>query len=155
MKINAKEEQGITLVTLIIMIVLLLIISSIAYSTGSNVIQNSRLTVFTTELEVMQTEVDSLYKDYKNGDSTVLEIGQNLQNTEQENIAFAGAGITDKTGYKYYNKATLEELGIEAVDQELLVNIETKSVISLKGVQDGDQIYYTIEQVPNSKYIVK
>lgn len=155
MKKNAKEENGITLITLIIMIVLLLIISSIAYSTGTNVIQNSKLKVFTTELEVMQTEVESLYQEYEDGNSSIIEIGNNLQNTEQEELAFAGAGINDKTGYKYYDKNTLDELGIDAVSQELLVNVEKRSVISLYGIKDGEKIYYTIEQVPNSKYIIK
>ena len=106
------NDKGITMVALVVTIIILLILASISIVAGRDVIANAKLTTFGAEMQIMQTEVNKLQQKYKNGDTSVLEIGQDLQNTQQETKAFNGADIdTDnREGYRYYNKATIEEL---------------------------------------------
>ena len=62
-----KQDKGITLVSLVITIAVLIILASIATYSGVNVIRQSKLNKFTTEMGIMQTEVNNLYDKYSNG----------------------------------------------------------------------------------------
>lgn len=62
MKNSCKKENGITLMSLVITIVILLILASIATYSGIEVIKSSKLTKFTTEMKIMQTQVNELYQ---------------------------------------------------------------------------------------------
>ena len=65
MKNSCKKENGITLMSLVITIVILLILASIATYSGIEVIKSSKLTKFTTEMRIMQTQVNELYQKMK------------------------------------------------------------------------------------------
>ena len=67
-KQNHTNSKGVTLVALIITIVVLIIIASIATYSGIDIIRSSRLTSFTTEMKIMQTELNELYEQWKNGE---------------------------------------------------------------------------------------
>ena len=62
MKNSCKKENGITLMSLVITIVILIILASIATYSGIEVIKSSKLTKFTTEMKIMQTQVNELYQ---------------------------------------------------------------------------------------------
>jgi len=67
-----KKNKGITLVALVITIVVLLILASVATYSGIEVIKSAKLTAFTTELKIMQTQVNAKYEEnsespYRNG----------------------------------------------------------------------------------------
>ena len=81
MKIKLNDAKGITLVSLAITIAVLLILASVATYSGVNILRQSKLNKFTTEMKLMQTEVNDLYDRYKNGED-VLSLGKDL--TEQE-----------------------------------------------------------------------
>lgn len=150
-----KKENGITLMTLVITIIVLLIISTIGLTVGNNSYQLATFTAFTTEMKMMQSEVNELYQRYKNGEVDILEIGVDLSNSSIENQAFSGAEITDKTGYRYYNYKTLQNLGIEEIKQEFYVNIEERMIISCEGHEYEGKRYYTIDQLPDKFYNVE
>lgn len=92
MKNSCKKENGITLMSLVITIVILLILASIATYSGIEVIKSSKLTKFTTEMKIMQTQVNNLYQKYKNNETieidgnktSILEIGENLEDVNAE-----------------------------------------------------------------------
>lgn len=58
-----KNNKGITLIALIITIIILLILASVATYNGMEVIQSSKLTAFTAELKIMQTQVNTIYEE--------------------------------------------------------------------------------------------
>ena len=60
-----KHVRGITLVSLIITIIVMIILSSIAVYSGKEVLESSKFTKFTTEMKIMQTQVNQLYDEYK------------------------------------------------------------------------------------------
>ena len=177
-KQNYTNSKGVTLVALIITIVVLIIIASIATYSGIDIIRSSRLTSFTTEMKIMQTEVNELYEQWKNGEiiiddngnvtiqedeSTQVSIGKDLTyDSDVENQASyvlihqldLGDTLSDLKGYRYFDYATIEYLGIEGTEGEFFVNIADRKVVSFEGFRYDGVMYYTLEQLPQSLYNV-
>ena len=172
-----SNNKGITLVALVITIIVLLILSSIATYSGLNVVKSSKLTVFTTEMKIMQTKVNEIYQKYKDGNSieidgttyygenkksensnsTILDIGQTLDSVStQANKVFteSASGITNKDGYKYWNNELVKKLGIEGVDGDFFVNVEKRSIVNYDGFTYEGKDYYTLNQLPSNLYNV-
>ena len=160
MKNSCEKEKGITLMSLVITIVILLILASIATYSGIEVIKSSKLTKFTTEMKIMQTQVNELYQKMQDGDTTIKELGKiisEIGNQTQVNNVFNAVGITtdEREQYKYFDKDTIKKLNIEGVSGTFLVNIYKRSVISYEGFQYEDKYYYTLDQLPNGLYNVE
>ena len=161
MKNSCEKEKGITLMSLVITIVILLILASITTYSGIEVIKSSKLTTFTTEMKIMQTQVNELYQKMQDGDTTIEELGENISqidNQTQVDKVFNAVGITTKDEreqYKYFDKDTIKKLNIEGVSGTFFVNIDKRSVISYEGFQYEDKYYYTLEQLPNGLYNVE
>ena len=162
-KINSK---GITLISLVITIAVLLILASIATYSGIDVIRQSKLNKFTAEMKVMQTQVNDLYQKYTDGRSVTIggstytgddilnKIGQDLPSNADSVFTSEKSGITEKEGYRYYNQNTIKGLNIDRVDGEFYVNVKNRSVISTEGLEYEGTTYYTLEQLPNGLYNV-
>ena len=151
MKKDKNKQRGVTLLALVIAIVIILILTSIATYSGIGVINSTKLARFTTELKIMQTEVNELYEKNKDGED-VSKYGQDISSAsaevqEQANKVFNELGISSD-GYKFYDSSTIKDtLKIDGVEQEVFVNIEKRSVVSYKGIKYEDQMYYTLEQL--------
>ena len=184
-----KHNSGITLVSLVITIIVLLILASITVYSGVSTVRSARLTKFTAELKIMQQKVNELYDSYTNnksvnvngieyvgkgefttqdGDETqtvqtkpgIQEIGEDpdgIFNTNRLEEIFSeeGSGITDRTGYMYYDTSTLQGLGLEDMEYEFFVNVASRSVVSIEGFNDAGNIYYTLNQVPDGVYNIE
>ena len=124
-----EDKKGITLVSLVVTIAVLIILASIATYSGVNVIRQSKLNRFTTEMKIMQTEINSLYDKYSNG-------------TEEE-----------KANILNYGKSLDSEA--ENVEEEFYVNVEKRSVVSRLGIEYEGEKYYTLAQLPNGLYNVE
>lgn len=165
-----KNNSGITLISLVITIILLLILATIGISSGISTVRSSRLTKFTTEMKLMQQKVNELYDSYTNNRTVnlagneytgtdIANIGNDISDVseEQRNEVFSssGSGITDTSGYKYYNVSIIDGLGIDGVDGEFFVNVAKRSVISVDGFEYEGNKYYTLEQLPEGLYNVE
>lgn len=134
----------------------MLILASVATYSGVNILRQAKLNKFTAEMKLMQTEVNDLYNRYKNGED-VLNLGKDLTGQEEQvNKVFTNeaSGITETTGYRYFDKETLDNLGIDGVDGEFFVNIEKRSVVSYEGLKYEGVTYYTLAQLPDGLYNV-
>ena len=165
-----KNNSGITLISLVITIILLLILATIGISSGISTVRSSRLTKFTTEMKLMQQKVNELYDSYTNNRTVnlagneytgtdIANIGNDISDVseEQRNEVFSssGSGITDTNGYMYYNVSIIDGLGIDGVDGEFFVNVAKRSVISVDGFEYEGNKYYTLEQLPEGLYNVE
>lgn len=166
-----KSNSGITLVSLVITIIVLLILASITVYSGIGTIRSARLTKFTTELKIMQQKVNELYNSYTNEKSVIVNgieyVGTDIQNIGknpdgifdenqlEEIFSENESGITDRTGYMYYDTETIQALGLEEIEYEFFVNIAKRSVVSIEGFNDGEKRYYNLEQVPDGVYNVE
>ncbi len=180
MKNLKNNKKGITLITLIITIIVLLILAGIATYSGSEIIKTANLTSFTTQMKIMQTQVNELYQKYKDNDKvkideityygkenndeeekTILKIGEQLKNDQKQllerlsNDESSGVESSSIEGYRYWNKDLIQDLKIEGIDREFLVNISKRSIVSCEGLKYDDNIYYTLEQIPNNLYNVQ
>ena len=149
-----RENKGITLIALIITIVVLLILASIATYSGVGIIRQSKLNRFTTEMKVMQTEVNDLYDRYSSGETDLVNLGKELDSQADKVFTSGASGITDKTGYRYYDQETIQSLGIDGVEEEFFVNVQKRSVVSYLGFEYEGITYYTLDQLPNGLYNV-
>ena len=153
-----KKEKGITLITLVVTITILIILASIATYSGISIVNSSKFTAFTTELKTMQAKINSIYEEDK-----TMEIGDNITGSteEQANKVFAElaqdptTGITDKTGYRFWSKEIIKQLGIDGIEHDFFVNLQKRSVISYEGLNYEGKVYYTLSQIPNSSYNVE
>ena len=116
------NNNGITLMALVITIIILIILASIGTYSGIQVVKSAQFTAFSTELKIMQTQVNSLYEKKKNNEKILLnnveteieDIGTaissiSLKNQEKANTAFIASGITDSTDYKYFDTDTIKK----------------------------------------------
>ena len=177
-----KNNAGITLVSLVITIIVLIILASISVYSGISTVRSAKLTKFTTELKIMQQKVNELYDSYMNnrtvnvngieyvgkgqaateteeakqGVQKIGKVPESIFNTNRLDEIFSeeGSGITDRTGYRYYDIETIQALGLEDMEYEFFVNVETRSVVSIEGFNDYGKTYYTLDQVPNGMYNV-
>ena len=173
-----KNQKGITLITLIVTIIVIIILASIATYSGVEVINTSQFTAFSTELKIMQTQVNAIYQKYQNSDvmevkdtlyygkektatnqKSILELGQDLT-AEQTKLLEKlskqeSSGVSSTEGYRYWNQELLTDLNIDGITQEFLVNLTQRSIVSTVGFKYDDEMYYTIKQLPDSIYNVE
>lgn len=156
-----RNTRGVTLITLVITIMILLVLTSIATYSGIDIIKSSKFTALTTEMKIMQTQVNELYQKYKDGDDNVLNLGEDLatvsvpvQGQAKKVFTEKESGITQQDGYKYFDQNTIKQLSIEGVKQEFFVNVKKRSVVSYQGLKYEGKTYYTLEQIPNGLYNV-
>ena len=151
------NQNGVTLIALTITVIVLLILASVAVYSGMDIIESSKVTSFTAEMKIMQTQVNSLYDQWKSGDINKDETGKSLDyNTEVQEqvnkVLVTELDITDTTGYRYFDQETIQSLRIEGVKQEFFVNIEKREVVSYKGLKYEGDMYYTLTQLPDGLY---
>ena len=157
---NIKNNKGITLMALVITIILLIILASIGTYSGIQVVKSAQFTAFSTELKIMQTQVNKLYEEKKNGNDDVDALGKTISSsstTVQSNATkvFNASGIRDTSDYKYFDTDTIKSLNIEGVEGEFFVNIDKRSVVSYDGFEYEGKTYYTLEQLPDRLYNVE
>ena len=169
MKRKMNNQKGVTLISLVITIIVLLILAGIGITSGVQTIKSSKQTKFTTELKIMQVEANELYDAYKNDKEIevngtkykgeeIKNIGKNITEADgKANEVFTqeASGITDSTGYKYYNEEIIKGLGIDGVENEYFVNVEKRSVVAVIGVEFDEKVCYTVEQLPDGLYNVE
>ena len=162
MKENTEEinNKGITLVALVITIVVMSILITITISAGEDIYDSAKLEQFTAELKIMQTEVNELYEKYKNEEKININGQEKYINDIGENIVkanpyFLELSDSEKAKYKKYTLDIIKTLEIEGISEEFYVDIENRKVIAVKGFEDGENVYYVLEQIPGAGYNVE
>ena len=169
MKRKTNNQKGVTLISLVITIIVLLILAGIGITSGVQTIKSSKQTKFTTEMKIMQVEANELYDAYKNDKEIevngtkykgeeIKNIGKNITEADgKANEVFTeeASGITDSTGYKYYDQEIIKGLGIDGVENEYFVNVEKRSVVAVIGVDFDGKVCYTVAQLPDGLYNVE
>ena len=168
-----NNVKGITLTTLVITIVVLLILASVATFTGIEAIENTKRTKFIAELKIMQSYVNQWYEDCKpsvnateydkqfatnvktkftiNGNVAVNATSDKEENKEKVQKAqetLTAAGITSNQDHFYLLESSQKSaLGIEGVEQDVLVSVQDRKVVSYLGLKYKNQMYYTIDSI--------
>ena len=149
---KTKDENGITLIALMITIILMLILASITISSGISEIRNSRDKKELAELRIVNHAVYEMYVKYTKNPSTVTLIGEKIT-TEQMQAVADEMGITlisipdsyNENIRAYYRLTpdNLEKIGIYDSEDTYIVNYVTGEVINetRKQTRNGELLY--------------
>lgn len=139
-----KQNKGVTLVALAVTIIVLLILASITITSSLKSVKISKVSEAKAQLKTMQTNVNSWYQEFKNGNTDVLGYGNS--NVSNYSEVFNTVGITDTSGYRLFTSTYItDDLGIDGISRDMLIDVKNRKIILTKGVQDDDKVYYTLE----------
>lgn len=135
-----KNENGVTLISLVITIIVLLILASISTFSGVRNVNESRDSAAKTELKFVQQAVLQTYTKYTLTDDNDILVGLQFsdftglneiieQIEEKTNITIE---LKDNNANNYYllDGASLHALGITNTEDEYIVNYTTGEVIN-------------------------
>lgn len=156
------EDKGVTLMTLVITIIILLILSSIGVEAGMSTINSTNFTQFKDELEILQTKVNQLNQGNE------LNIGEDL-NSEQKQVlnkqVISDIIYNDKSdeeklkiqnGFRYCDKEYIKNnLEIGSIKRDYLINVEYRYIICYEGFSYNNVTYYIINQIDNGVYNIQ
>ena len=138
-----KTQKGITLVSLIITIIILLIISSIGINFGINGINSTKDSKLEAELNMVQHAILEQYTKYKTTKDMVYLVGNKVSEEQlrqiTEELEITLVNIPDT----YSNKASLNKIGIRETNDEYIVNYISGEVINItkKILSDNSPLY--------------
>lgn len=149
-----RSQKGITIVSLVITIIILLIIGGTTVYIGTSVIKQATLQTVNTNMMLIQAKTKTIAEQAKfnnnqdNYKGTVLsEVSGNKKIDEMINV-----GIIDDTS-KFYllSKDDLVSMGLEKIDIEdgYIVNYETEEVIYVRGYENDGITYHKLTDMKN------
>lgn len=145
-----KNEKGITLVALIIIVAILLIIASVSIYSGKESLDNVNLNNFYMQLEIVQKRVDDIattserYVDENGNEIDIKNTGQELnQNQKEKLIKILEANNIDSNSiienFRYFTVQKIKDvLDLPEIEYNLFINFEKRIIVAEKGmVVDG------------------
>lgn len=157
--IELDSNKGITIVALIITIILMLILVSVATYSGINTYKNAQIAKFVAQMQLIQTKIDELVEE-----NNTENIGETITTDETKKNIISRAYVNEevqsntdeyKNKFRYISRENLElQLDIADIEDDVLVNFETREVISISGVEYDGRRYYTQYKLPNGQTLV-
>lgn len=148
---NLKKENGITLISLVITVLVMLILAGIATTAGLDSIRNTKKTSMITQLEMIQEKVNTIYEKNKlNKENSTYynSLGQDISKVNESKLTQL-LGDIPKDGYRYFKVEDLEQLDLDNITQEVIINFNTRDVVSLTGISVNENTYYRLKDIPN------
>ena len=114
----------------------MLILASVTIYVGTGSLENSRMMNFVSYMQTIQTKADLIaeYEEYLNyGDDLNSTQKQTLQTIiENENLLTT----TDSIYLRAFNSSKIaSELDIDNIDDQIVIDLNTREVISLNGIE--------------------
>lgn len=157
-----KKNNGITLISLAITIMIIIILAGVAIYTGKSAIDSSQVAKFTADMKLIQSQVNTIYEEIKLGDTSYYNTGRAIDSltvqtkTRVDTAMYAeGLDISNKTDFRYFNESDLAVIGIEEVEREVLINFKTRKVISVEPIEKDGNLYYSQEALDGTNYNVQ
>lgn len=149
-----NNQKGITIISLIITIILMLILATITIELGSENIDNSKRMSFVSYMQIIQKKVDHIAEngDYLNygeelSSNNISKI-QTILNNGNENFSTT----IDSDYLRYFDNSHIaSDLEIDNIDDEIVVDFSTREVISLNGIKYEGDMYYTQYFLPGGQ----
>ncbi len=133
-----KNQRGITIISLVITIIVLIIVSGIGITMGTEAITTSQDSKLTSELLMVQHAVLEQYTKYQTTKDIAYLVGNKMEKEEVQQVA-ENLGVTlvaipqNYSHQDYYrlDKASLRQIGIQDTDDEYIVNYISGEVINI------------------------
>lgn len=144
-----KKNNGITMISLVITIILLLIISSVTVKVSYEAYEGIKIQNFISKLKVIQAKVDNMAEETNINNSNFQSIPEG-EVTEFKAIInecsgneFWESGDNNLENYNYFTPSNLEaQLGLKDQDLTVIINFKTRNVISKKPLKIDGKNYY-------------
>lgn len=152
-KAKYNAESGITLVSLAITIIVIVILAGVVTTSGTDAIKNSKQTAFITELEMIQEKVDTIYEKRKLNEQNIeyyATLGHDLSLVEQSKLNLLLDG-KEETGYRYFSKDDLKQIDLDNMNQNVIINFETRDVASINGFEIENVVCYRLTDIPGHR----
>lgn len=150
------NEKGITIISLVITIIVVLILTGVTINMGTGSVDNSKIVNFLSYMQTIQGKVDfiSEHEDYSNYGQDLTGNQINTLNSILSNGYEIYVTTTSSSSLKYFNKELLaSDFNIENVNDEIVIDFTTREVISLNGISYKDKMYYSQYFLPGGQKI--
>ena len=147
-----KNNKGITLSALVITIVILIIITSITWYTGSNIIKQVNLQNVNTDMMLIKAKVKTISEQAKfnkdNSNYKGTPLSNVLDNKKIDKLVDEGI-VEDITKYYLLSKDDLNNMGLEKINiaDGYIVNYENEEIIYVKGFENEGKTYYKLSDM--------
>lgn len=168
-----KNQNGITMVILVVTIILLLLLSGITMTASFQSFDIANVQAYVSKMKVIQGKVDNFVQEASDIESQGFQklselsatdhaiydaFAKMLSNPAEYNIdvtkSWDNALDTDVGHYYYFTAKDLEKLGLKNQDMEVIVNFQTRNIISRKGIQYKGKTYYRQYDVPLGEELI-
>ena len=152
-----KNENGITLIALAVMMIVMLIILSVTTYSGISSVKESGKKKLTSELQIVQHAVLEVYTKYQIFNDISYLVGDKIQSVndipaeyknslKEKDSAFLSNNRTESSYYKL-DESKLKDIGVEESNYEYIVCYKTGEVmnITVKKTSDGKLLYTSFE----------
>ncbi len=147
-----KNQTGVTIVSLVITVIVLMIVAGIGVKVGTDQITKTKDNTVVSELSMVQHAILEQYTKYKTTKNANYLVG-NMVSGEELNSITSTLGVTLVTvpssysekerAYYKLDKASLLEIGIKNTDDEYVVNYISGEVMNItkKATSEGNALY--------------
>lgn len=144
------NEKGITMVTLVITIIVLIIITAIGVNTGTEIIKRADLQNINTNMMLIQAKVKTISEQAKFNKDTSNYKGTKISEISG-NEQIDKLQITDKENCYLLSQTDLDSMGLEkiTIDDGYIVNYNTNEIMYVKGFETEDTTYYNLTDMKN------
>ena len=160
------NDKGITIIALVITVILIIILAGVGIDYGTDSYDIVQFQNFKYELQQVQGKVDVIYEKIKLGNdeekASYITLGYNITGlqaavnvlNELTGIDYSDMSEEDAEEY-YYNEVYTtyryltedkikEELNITSNPGDMIINFQTREVISIKGFEFEGKTYYRL-----------
>lgn len=144
---NLKNCKGITIVSLVVTVVVLLIVTMVSINFGITGINETNDAKLTSELQMVQHAILEQYTKYKTTKDTVYLVGNKITDAEVNQIANElGIVLVDipdtYSNQDYYrlDKASLTAIGIQDSSDEYIINYISGEVINITKKKTSENV---------------
>lgn len=152
-----SSNKGITLIMLVITIIVLSILTAVTVNVGYNTYKDMQLTAYVSKMNMIQSRVNLVSQKVAQGDTSYNNIGtpiSSLDTSTKDKINSILVG-SSSDGFKYYDEAALKELGVEKIDEEVIINLNTRIIYSIIGIKYEGVLYYNQYELPNGTQVIE
>lgn len=160
-----RDNKGITLIALAVMIIVTTILAAVTTTAGLEVIKESRYSRTIAEMKLIQTKVNELYEEYDEDKILLIDYGTDISTTnsttqEKINTAYASVysinqEIGDKINFRYYSADYIKNtFNLDGIEGEYIINILTRAVININGIEKDDEVVYSLEEIEGEQFNV-
>ena len=145
-----KNQKGITLITVIMTVVLLIILAGLIVTYGTGTFEDSKVAKFEIYMKMIQKRVDIMME----GEINYQEVGNALtieqKNKLREIIPLDDSILTreidiDSETIRYFSSSDIEEVfDLEDVNDDIVINFANRDIISLNGIEKDNVMHYTM-----------